>query len=127
MSFRRMIAAAAALGFLGVVAGTFGAHGLDGRVEADLLSTFEVGVRYQMYHAIALLAAAPLLARLGRAGSAVAWLWIIGSLIFAGTLYLLVLTGQRWLGAITPLGGVCLLAGWATLAVSALRRRDLSA
>ena len=127
MSFRRMIAAAAALGFFGVVAGTFGAHGLEGRVEADLLSTFEVGVRYQMYHAIALLAAAPLLARLGRAGSAVAWLWIIGSLIFAGTLYLLVLTGQRWLGAITPLGGVCLLGGWATLAVSALRRRDLSA
>jgi uncharacterized membrane protein YgdD (TMEM256/DUF423 family) len=117
----RILAVAAVWGFLAVAIGAFGAHGLEGRVEADLLPTFEVGARYHMYHALALLAAATVLPRLGRAGAAVAWLWLIGSFIFAGTLYLLVLTGQRWLGAVTPIGGVTLLAGWLTLAVSAGR------
>ena len=112
---------AAALGFLAVLAGTFGAHGLDGRVEAELLPTYEVGVRYLMYHALALLALAAHLPRLGRAGTAVMILWTLGGLIFFGTLVALTLTGLRWFGAITPVGGLGLLAGWVTLGVASLR------
>jgi uncharacterized membrane protein YgdD (TMEM256/DUF423 family) len=107
---------AAVAGFLGVVAGTFGAHGLEGRVSEDLLETFEIGVRYQMYHALALLGVAWAADRFGgRWIMAAGWLFVAGLVIFPGTLYLLTLTGVRWWGAVTPIGGVCFLLGWLAL------------
>jgi uncharacterized membrane protein YgdD (TMEM256/DUF423 family) len=103
--------------FIGVAAGAFGAHALKSRMAPDLLAVFEVGVRYQMYHAFALLAAAWVLGRWpGSAASAAGMLFIVGTLLFSGSLYLLSLTGIRWLGAITPLGGLAWLAAWLCLA-----------
>jgi uncharacterized membrane protein YgdD (TMEM256/DUF423 family) len=102
---------------LGVAAGAFGAHALRARLSANDLAIFETGVRYQMYHALALLAVALLLSRAPHSGAATAgWLFTAGIAIFAGSLYVLVLTGNRWLGAVTPIGGVAFLAGWAVLA-----------
>jgi uncharacterized membrane protein YgdD (TMEM256/DUF423 family) len=103
--------------FVGVAAGAFGAHGLRDRLSAEMLAVFEVGVRYQMYHAFALVAAAWACARWpGTLASASGWLFVAGTIIFSGSLYLLSLTGQRWLGAITPVGGLAFLAGWLCLA-----------
>ena len=103
--------------FVAVAAGAFGAHGLKDRLSAEMLAIFEVGVRYQMYHAFALMAAAWASARWpGTLASASGWLFIAGTVIFSGSLYLLSLTGQRWLGAITPVGGLAFLAGWLCLA-----------
>jgi uncharacterized membrane protein YgdD (TMEM256/DUF423 family) len=101
-------------GFLGVAAGAFGAHALRGRVPADMLAVFETAARYQMYHALALLAASSAARRGG--GTAAGWLFAAGIVVFSGSLYLLALTGTRWLGAITPIGGACFLAGWGVLA-----------
>ncbi|WP_169975981.1 DUF423 domain-containing protein [Tautonia rosea] len=110
----------AILGGVAVIAGTFGAHGLEGKVEPKALETFEIGVRYQMYHALALLAVGLLALRAGpsRAISAAGWLFLFGSIVFPGSLYLLVLAGgtANWLGMITPIGGVAFVAGWITLA-----------
>src|ERR671933_2923470 len=104
---------------VGVAAGAFGAHGLKERLSADMLAIFEVGVRYQMYHAFALIAAAWAQARWpGSRSTASGWLFVAGTIIFSGSLYLLSLTGQRWLGAITPLGGLAFLAGWLCLAMA---------
>jgi uncharacterized membrane protein YgdD (TMEM256/DUF423 family) len=112
----------AASAFLGVAFGAFGAHGLKSRLSAEMLSTFEVGVRYQMYHALALLFVAWALGRWpGTAPVAAGWLFVAGTLLFSGSLYLLSLTGVRWLGAITPLGGLAFLAGWLCLAWGAWR------
>jgi uncharacterized membrane protein YgdD (TMEM256/DUF423 family) len=108
--------------FLGVAAGAFGAHSLRERLSADLLATFETGARYQMYHAFALIAVA--WAQTRWPGSLLAtsgWLFVLGTLLFSGSLYLLSLTGVRWLGAITPLGGVAFLGGWLLLALVAWR------
>jgi uncharacterized membrane protein YgdD (TMEM256/DUF423 family) len=106
--------------FVGVAAGAFGAHGLKSRLSPDMLDTFEVGVRYQMYHAFALMLAAWAQTRWpGGAVTASGWLFIAGTLVFSGSLYLLSLTGARWLGAITPLGGLALLGGWLCLAWAA--------
>lgn len=108
--------------FVAVAAGAFGAHGLRGRLEPGLLETFETGARYQMYHALALLVAAWAAARWpGAAGVAAGWLFIAGTVLFSGSLYALALTGWRWLGGVTPVGGLCFLAGWLTLAWAALR------
>ena len=102
--------------------GAFGAHGLRGMLSSDDLSTFEVGVRYQMYHALALLAVAWAATRWESATVVAAgWAFVLGIVVFSGSLYLLVLTGPRWLGAITPIGGVAFLVGWALLAWSALQ------
>ncbi len=96
--------------------GAFGAHGLKGRLTPEMLNAFEVGVRYQIYHALALLAVAWALSRWPRAEITVAgWLFIAGTIIFSGSLYLLSLTGVRWIGAITPIGGVAFLLGWLSL------------
>lgn len=104
-------------GLIGVGFGAFAAHALKARMDASLLATFEVGVRYQMYHALALLAVAWACTRWpGAAVTASGWLFVFGTVFFSGSLYVLSLTGARWLGAITPLGGVALLAGWACLA-----------
>ena len=103
--------------------GAFAAHALRSRLTADLLATFEVGVRYQMYHALALLAVAWAAARWpSGAITAAGVAFVVGTLVFSGSLYVLVLTGQRWLGAVTPLGGVAFLAGWAVLAWAAWSR-----
>ena len=107
---------------LGVALGAFAAHGLRGSLSASDLATFETGVRYQMYHALALLAAAWAATR-WESGAAVTagWFFVAGIVLFSGSLYLLVLTGPRWLGAVTPVGGVALLVGWALLAWTAVR------
>jgi uncharacterized membrane protein YgdD (TMEM256/DUF423 family) len=108
--------AAGIVGALGVALGAFGAHGLKGVVsDPALLVTWETAARYHLIHALALglVAAHPGQPKL--AGG----LFIIGMLLFSGSLYLLVLSEQRWLGAITPLGGLALIAGWLALAFSA--------
>jgi uncharacterized membrane protein YgdD (TMEM256/DUF423 family) len=105
------------LAFLAVAAGAFGAHALRARVAPDLLAVWETAARYQMYHALALFAVAWALARWPGTPAVVAgWLFIVGIVLFSGSLYLLSITGVRWLGAITPLGGVAFLAGWLLLA-----------
>jgi len=102
---------------LGVAAGAFGAHGLKNRLTPDMLAVFETGVRYQLIHALALLAVAWACSRWpGRAASAAGILFLIGIVVFSGSLYLLALTGVRSFGAVTPVGGVAFLAGWACLA-----------
>jgi uncharacterized membrane protein YgdD (TMEM256/DUF423 family) len=109
-------------GLIAVAAGAFGAHTLRDRISADLLVTFETGVRYQMYHALALIAVAWAATRWTNSLTSVAgWLFVVGTLIFSGSLYALSLTGARWLGAITPLGGVAFLGGWLCLALAAWR------
>ncbi len=115
-------ATGAALCGLGVVLGAFGAHGLRARVTPEMLAVFETGVRYHLIHALGLLAVAWAASRWpGGWPGAAGWLFVAGIAIFSGSLYLLVMTGARWLGAITPIGGLCLIAGWAVLAVGALR------
>ncbi len=110
----------ALMGFVGVGLGAFGAHALRGRLSPEMLAIFETGVRYQMYHAIALLAVAAMMSRIdGRSVVIAGWSFIAGILIFSGSLYALALTGVTMLGAITPLGGLALLAGWVALAIAA--------
>jgi uncharacterized membrane protein YgdD (TMEM256/DUF423 family) len=107
-----------------VAAGAFGAHALRARLSPHLLAVFETGARYQMYHALALLAVA-WLAAVRPGANSVVWaggLFLLGTVVFSGSLYTLALTGQRWLGAITPLGGVAFLAGWVCLAWGVLNR-----
>ncbi|HEY3045677.1 MAG TPA: DUF423 domain-containing protein [Vicinamibacterales bacterium] len=111
-------------GFLGVAAGAFGAHGLRNRLSPDMLAVFETAVRYQMYHAFALLITAVVIARVGDARllSIAGWSFVTGVVLFSGSLYALALTGMSGLGAITPIGGVALLVGWASLAIFAAAR-----
>jgi uncharacterized membrane protein YgdD (TMEM256/DUF423 family) len=119
----RTFAAAGALSALiAVAAGAFGAHALRARLTPDLLAVFETGARYQMYHALGLLAVAWAATRwpVGPVRAA-GWLFIAGTVVFSGSLYVLSLTGQRWLGAITPLGGAMFLAGWLALAIGVLQ------
>ncbi len=117
-----MIAAGAASAFVSVAAGAFGAHALKARLEPDLLAVFETGARYQMYHALALV----LIGLVGlqvRSGllTASGYAMIAGTVLFSGSLYVLALSGVRWLGAITPLGGLAFLAGWTLLLVAVVR------
>jgi uncharacterized membrane protein YgdD (TMEM256/DUF423 family) len=106
-------------GFIAVAAGAFGAHSLRDRLTPEYVSVFETGARYQMYHALALLVVAWMVERGGGTSAQWAgWLFVIGTVLFSGSLYGLALTGTRWLGAITPLGGVAFLAGWVCLALS---------
>jgi uncharacterized membrane protein YgdD (TMEM256/DUF423 family) len=120
---RQLLLAAAACGFTGVLAGTFGAHGLEGRVATELLAVFETGVRYHLVHAAALLGVAILAGAWPHSrGMVIAgWLMTIGVIIFSGSLYALAITGERRLGMITPIGGAALLAGWLTLFLAAWR------
>jgi uncharacterized membrane protein YgdD (TMEM256/DUF423 family) len=119
---RLFLALGAASAFIAVAAGAFGAHALRTRLTPDMLAMFEVGARYQMYHALALIACAWAVTKWpGGWVVASGWSFVAGTLIFSGTLYALALTGMRWLGAVTPVGGVALLAGWVCLAAAALK------
>lgn len=113
--------------FVGVAAGAFGAHALRARLTPDLLAIFETGVRYQMYHAFALIAVALLVTRRrGRTAPAAGWMFAIGTVLFSGSLYALALSGVRTWGAVTPFGGVVWLIGWILLAFSATRAQGVS-
>lgn len=100
--------------FLSVALGAFGAHALKGRISADMLDVFHTGVQYEMYHALALIAVGVML-KLGIGGRSMhtaGWLFAIGIVLFSGSLYVLSTSGVKVLGAVTPLGGLCFLAGW---------------
>ncbi|MEB3278123.1 MAG: DUF423 domain-containing protein [Lyngbya sp.] len=121
---RIFLTIAAILGGLSVMAGAFGAHALSGKVSERAIEIFETGARYQMYHALALLLLGVLLRNSQSpqpliiiAGTA----FMVGVAIFSGSLYALSLTGIKWLGAITPLGGVAFIAGWGCLAIATLK------
>ncbi len=120
---RLFMVIAALSGALSVALGAFGAHGLEARLSAEFLRTFETGVRYQFYHTLALLAVVVAIGRWPSSSLPViaGWLFIAGIVVFSGSLYLLVMTGTRWLGAITPIGGVAFIAGWLLLALAAWR------
>ena len=107
---------------IAVALGAFGAHGLRARLGAERLATFETGVRYQFYHVIGLALAAVVLGARPGLGLAVAagWLFVAGTVLFSFSLYLLAITERRWLGAITPFGGLAFIAGWLCLALAAL-------
>lgn len=115
----------AVLGLTAVILGAFGAHGLKHVVDAGALNTFEIAVRYQMYHALAIL----LIGALSHVAS-VTWLkraaigFIAGVVLFSGSLYLLIFTGQKWLGPITPLGGLCLMLGWGFTVIALTKGAD---
>ena len=112
--------------FIAVALGAFGAHSLRTKLSPEMLAIFEVGVRYQMYHAFGLIAVAWAMARWPEANlNGAGWAFIFGILIFSGSLYLLSITDVRWLGAITPIGGLAFLLGWAILIWSIGRRLGL--
>lgn len=112
----------ALMGFMAVAAGAFGAHALKQKLEPEMLSVFEVGARYHIYHAIAICLTALAISIIpGQLMPVAGWLFFAGSIIFSGSLYLLAITGIKVLGAVTPIGGILLLAGWLCLAWSAFR------
>ena len=119
---RTFLLFAAFFGFTGVALGAFAAHGLKSRLSADYLAIFQTGVHYQMLHALVLFGVALLSAHLGgRLVGIAGGFFVAGILIFSGSLYLLTLTSTLVLGAITPIGGVCFLAGWLCLGLAAWR------
>lgn len=117
------IAFAALSGFLAVALGAFGAHGLKDHLPADLLAVWQTAVQYQFWHTLALLGIGILLTQglSARSLTVSGWLFIAGIALFSGSLYLLCLTGQRWLGAITPIGGVLWLVAWGCLAYAGFK------
>lgn len=116
------VALGALSAMLAVAAGAFGAHALQERLPPERLSPFEVAARYHMYHALGMLATGWVLDRWPRAAArAAGWLFALGTVLFSGSLYALALSGLRWLGAITPFGGLAFLAGWLALAWAARR------
>lgn len=124
MTARSIMIAGAVLGGLGVALGAFGAHGLKNMATAEMLQIWETAVRYHMYHALALVGLGLFVDRHpGGPARVAAALWIVGVAIFSGTLYAMTLTGARWLGAITPIGGVGLIAGWIAFALAVIRLR----
>ena len=136
---RTFLVLGSSLGLVGVVLGAFGAHALRRRIPAERLASFETGVRYQLIHALALFAvvlvgrlryatvvggeasgfaATSYFGSIGGAAVAAGWLFVAGIVLFSGSLYAVAMTGQRRWGAVTPVGGVCWVAGWASLAVA---------
>jgi uncharacterized membrane protein YgdD (TMEM256/DUF423 family) len=112
-------------GLIAVAAGAFGAHALKAQLAPDLLAVFDTAARYQMFHALALMACAWAAARWpGRAAATAGWCFVAGTGLFSGSLYLLALTGARSFGAVTPFGGVLFLVGWLLLAVAAWRGKS---
>ena len=119
---RIFLALGALSALVAVAAGAFGAHALKARLAPDLLAVFETGARYEMYHALGLLAVAWASQRWpGPVTSGAGWLFVAGTVVFSGSLYALALSGVRALGAVTPLGGLAFLFGWALLAYAAVR------
>lgn len=113
-----MVRLGAVLAGLAVALGAFAAHGMKASYSAEMLQTFEVGVRYQMVHGLALVSCGALGLR-GRSACVAAWAFALGILFFSGSLYALVWLDTRWLGAITPIGGIAFLVGWSALAIGA--------
>lgn len=125
---RKWIVIAAVLGLIGVAAGAFGAHALKARISPDKLASFEVGVRYQMVHALALLAVAWVMSiQPSRAAAAAGVCMTVGVALFSGSLYGLSLTEQRWLGPVTPIGGTLMIVGWLMLAIAGTKTRRKAA
>ena len=123
MNHRTTLLAAGVLGATGVATGAFGAHALrDVLAERGMTIAWETAVRYHLLHAVALLALAGVAARAPRAAMWAARLWIAGTILFSGSLYGLALGGPRWLGPITPLGGMALLGGWVAVMAAALAK-----
>ena len=113
---RFFFTAGAIMAFLAVALGAFGAHALKNRLTPDMLDISEVGVRYHMYHALGLFAVAWATSRWPESNvTAAGWAFIVGIIIFSGSLYILSMTGMRWFGVVTPLGGLAFLIGWAIL------------
>ena len=121
---RTFLLIGAVLGFLGVTFGAFGAHALRSRLSPEMLAVFETGVRYQMYHTFAVLIVAAAIGRIGDASLLVlaGWFFFAGILLFSGSLYALALTGVGIWGAVTPVGGLLFLIGWACLVVFGIAR-----
>lgn len=121
MTAKILLLLTALSGFTSVALGAFAAHGLKNRLSTELLGVFQTGVQYQMFHTLALLAVVLMMTQ----GMNSIWLkvtgysWLLGMLFFSGSLYVLALTGTKWLGAITPLGGLLFLIGWLSLALTA--------
>lgn len=110
------------LGAIAVATGAFGAHGLQSRVDERMLEVWETAARYQMYHALALFAVAWLVSQTQATSATVAgWSFFAGTLIFSGSLYIMVLSGVKWLGAITPIGGTIMIVGWIACLLAALQ------
>lgn len=119
---RTLLAAGAVLGLLGVGAGAFGAHAVRERISAERLDNWKTAADYQLWHALATILAGLAAARWDSGAAAAAgWCFVAGTLIFSGSLYALAVTDRRRFGAITPIGGVILLVGWAFLVVAAIR------
>lgn len=119
---RTFFALGAGSAALAVLLGAFGAHALKARLTPEQLAVFETGVRYHLAHALGLLAAAWAAGRFpGDAARWGGWLLVAGTVLFSGSLYLLALSGVRWLGLFTPFGGAAFIVGWALLAMAALR------
>jgi uncharacterized membrane protein YgdD (TMEM256/DUF423 family) len=121
---RTFLLIGAVLGFLGVTFGAFGAHALRSRLSPEMLAVFETGVRYQMYHTFAVLIVAAAIGRIGDASLLVlaGWFFFAGILLFSGSLYAVALTGVGIWGAVTPVGGLLFLIGWACLVVFGIAR-----
>ena len=122
---KKMLVFSGVFGLLGVASGAFGAHALKSRLTEDLLTVFETGSRYCLIHAVALLCVSILsVVQPSKAVDRSGWFFVAGISIFSGTLWVLALSGQRWLGAITPIGGLCLIMGWSSLIMAGLQRGD---
>lgn len=117
---RTILISAGILGATGVALSAFAAHGLRDILPPDRLDVFKTGAQYQILHALALLALANL--SLGKYGSWIAKLFVAGTALFSGSLYVLAASGVKWLGAITPLGGVCYIAGWSLIAFASMKQ-----
>lgn len=120
---RLFFSIASLLGGLAVALGAFGAHAMRGRIAENLLANYETGVKYHFYHALALVAVVVAIQRWPSSNLPViaGWAFVIGVIIFSGSLYIMAFTGLRWLGAITPIGGVALIVGWVCLLLVAWR------
>jgi len=118
---KQYLTLAGVLGAIAVIVGAFGAHGLESRLDEEMMAVYQTGVQYHFYHAIALLALCLAPSALWTSKSAVwaARLFIIGTVFFSGSLYILAISGIKWLGAITPFGGTAWIAAWICVALSA--------
>ena len=119
---RLFFALGSGFALIAVITGAFAAHTLKSKLSPDMFQVFEVAVRYQMYHALGLIAVAWAASQWSsQLIAASGWLFVAGIVIFSGSLYILSLTGVRWLGAITPIGGLAFIIGWGCLAIAAIR------